>query len=173
VTQGDTERRAFVADLALQYGRRLCQYLSQRLSNRADVPDLAQEVYLRLLRVEQPEQIRSPEAYLFTVATNLLHEHTVRQAAAPPAVEIEDLAEELSAEGLDPSAHAATTQRFEALERSVSRLSPRMRTTLLLHRRDGYSLDEIGEQLGISRNVAKKHLAKALVYCRRSLWTEE
>jgi DNA-directed RNA polymerase specialized sigma24 family protein len=47
-----------------------------------------------------------------------------------------------------------------------------MRTTLLLHRRDGYSLDEIGQQLGISRNVAKKYLAKALNYCRQNLRRE-
>jgi RNA polymerase sigma factor (sigma-70 family) len=72
----------------------------------------------------------------------------------------------------DPSGDAAVQQRIEALERAVRRLSPRMRTTLLLHRRDGYSLDEIGQQLGISRNVAKKYLAKALNYCRQNLRRE-
>lgn len=168
----DTEKQAFVADLALQHGRRLRRYLSQRLQNRSDVPDLAQEVYLRLLRVERPVEIRSPEAYLFTVATHLIHEHTVRQASTPPVIEIEDVTEELSAAEVDLATQADTQQRFEALERSVGRLSPRMRTTLLLHRRDGYSLDEIGAQLGISRNVAKKYLAKALVYCRRNLRKE-
>ncbi len=168
----DIEKRAFVADLAVRHGQRLRRYLSARLRDRADVPDLAQEVYLRLLRVERPGEIRSPEAYLFTVATHLLYEHTARRSSAPPVIEIEDVTEELSAEEADPVAYADTQQRFESLERSVSRLSPRMRTTLLLHRRDGYSLEEIGALLGISRNVAKKYLSKALVYCRRNLRKE-
>jgi RNA polymerase sigma factor (sigma-70 family) len=172
VTKSDPEKNAFVADLATRHGRRLRHYLSGRIRNRSDVPDLSQEVYLRLLRVDRPSEIRSPEAYLFTVATNLIYEHTVRQSAGPPAIDLEDLDQEMSSDEPDPAVQAATQQRFEALERVVKRLSPRMRTTLLLHRRDGFSLEEIGAQLGISRNVAKKYLAKALLYCRKNLRKE-
>jgi len=172
VVKTEAEKRAFVADLATEHGRRLKRYLSARLRNPSDVPDLAQEIYLRLLRLEQPGEIRSPEAYLFTVATNLVYEHTVRNSAIPPMVELETLADRLPAEEADPAAHAAVRERFDALERAVRRLSPRMRTTLLMHRRDGFSLEEIGSQLGISRNVAKKYLAKALLYCRKNLRRE-
>lgn len=169
----DPEKPSFVADLASQHGRRLRRYLAARVRNRADVPDLAQEIYLRLLRVERPEEIRNPEAYLFTIATNLIYEHTARQAALPSTVEIGDVTDDLRAEEPDPATQAATRQRFEALERAIDRLSPRMRTTLLVHRRDGFSLEEIGSLLGISRNVAKKYLAKALLYCRKNLWKEQ
>jgi len=169
LSTGDRDKQAFVADLATRHGQRLRRFLSQRLRNRADAPDLAQEIYLRLLRVERPEQIRSPEAYLFTVATNLLHEHGARQAAAAPLIEIDEVSDELVAREQEPAAHAATMQRIESLERSIRRLSARLRTTLLLHRRDGYSLEEIAAQLGISRNVAKKYLAKALHQCRKDL----
>jgi RNA polymerase sigma-70 factor (ECF subfamily) len=172
VPKPDVEKHAFVAEVASQQGRQLRRYLAKRLRNSADVPDVAQEVYLRLLRVERPSEIRSPEAYLFTVAMHLVYEHTVRQAALPAAIELEDVADELTTGIDDLTAHAATQQRFEKFERAVSRLSPRMRTTLLLHRRDGFSLEEIGAQLGISRNVAKKYLAKALVYCRKTLGKE-
>ncbi|MEJ0037806.1 MAG: RNA polymerase sigma factor [Gammaproteobacteria bacterium] len=166
------DRHDFVADLASQQGLRLRRYLAARVRNRSDVPDMAQEIYLRLLRVERPGEIRSPEAYLFTVATHLIYEHSVRQAAAPPLVELDDLAQELRAENDDLTAQAAVQQRFDALERAIARLSPRMRTTLLMHRRDGFSLEEIGNKLGISRNVAKKYLAKALLYCRKNLRKE-
>ncbi|MEJ1964462.1 MAG: RNA polymerase sigma factor [Gammaproteobacteria bacterium] len=167
-----SDSHGFVTDLVNLHGRRLRAYLAARVRNRSDVPDLAQEIYLRLLRVERPGEIRSPEAYLFTVATHLIYEQSVRQAALPPLVELDDVTEELGAEGSDPAARAATMQRFEALERAIGRLSPRMRTTLLMHRRDGFSLEEIGDRLGISRNVAKKYLAKALLYCRRNLRKE-
>jgi DNA-directed RNA polymerase specialized sigma24 family protein len=39
----------------------------------------------------------------------------------------------------------------------------------VLHRRDGFSLEEIASQLGVSRPMAKKYLAKALLHCRRRL----
>jgi RNA polymerase sigma-70 factor (ECF subfamily) len=172
VANSDPEKHAFVAELASEHGRRLRRYLARRLRNRADVPDVAQEVYLRLLRVERPSEIRSPEAYLFTVATNLIYEHTVRESAIPASIELEDATAELASPDQDPTDRVAVQQRFDKLERAVGRLSPRMRTTLLLHRRDGFSLDEIGAQLGISRNVAKKYLAKALLYCRRNLGRE-
>lgn len=169
MAQPESPNRAFVAELATQHGRQLRRYLSRRLRNRADVPDVAQEVYLRLLRVERPAEIRNPEAYLLTIATHLVYEHGVRESSAPAVIELDDVSEELQSPADDLSWSAALQQRFERFERAVARLSPRMRTTLLLHRRDGFSLDEIGTQLGISRNVAKKYLAKALLYCRRNL----
>jgi len=39
---------------------------------KADAADLAHEVYLRILRVSDPDMIRNPEAYLVAVAGNLL-----------------------------------------------------------------------------------------------------
>ncbi|MDE2052995.1 MAG: hypothetical protein KGL45_03465 [Gammaproteobacteria bacterium] len=62
------DSNAFVAELAARHGRRLSRFLAARLRNAADIADLAQEVYLRLLRVERHDQIRNPEAYLLTIA---------------------------------------------------------------------------------------------------------
>ncbi len=167
------DRQALVAELAARHGQTLRRYLSDRIRNRADVPDLAQEVYLRLLRVQDHGHIRSAEAYLFTVATNLVYEHTVRQSARPTVVTFDDAASELyAADEADPAERAVVGQRFEALERVIGRLTPKTRTVLLLHRREGMTLEEIARRLGISRNVVKKHIAKALLYCRKNLRKE-
>jgi DNA-directed RNA polymerase specialized sigma24 family protein len=48
---GEPDNRSFDAGIAARYGNRLRRFLSVRLRNTADVPDLAQEVFLRLLRV--------------------------------------------------------------------------------------------------------------------------
>jgi DNA-directed RNA polymerase specialized sigma24 family protein len=73
------EKSAFVTSMATEYGKRLKRFLAARLRNADDVPDLAQEVYLRLLRVNDHEAIRSPEAYLVTVARHVLHQHLLGQ----------------------------------------------------------------------------------------------
>ena len=80
--------QSFVTALATKYDQRLRRYLSGRVRNTADVPDLAQEVFLRLMRVDNHDAIRSPEAYLFTVARHVVHQHTLRQAAIPASVDI-------------------------------------------------------------------------------------
>lgn len=132
------------------------------------MPDLVQEVFLRLLRIKRHETIRSPEAYLITIASHVLHQHALRQSAKPEAIDVMDALEELETVfEEDPIVRTETRQRLDELERALQALSVKARTALILHRRDGYSLDEIGKQLGISRAMAKKYLAQALSHCRR------
>jgi RNA polymerase sigma factor (sigma-70 family) len=155
--------------MALQHGQRLRRFLSRRLPNRADAPDLAQEIYLRLLRLGRHEEIRTPEAYLLTIAGHLLHEHAMRRAAAPPSVDVGELIAPHGMVDDDLCEQAQTQQRLRALGHALARLSPKSQAVLVLHRRDGYSLEEIATELGISRNTVKKHLAKALSHCRQRL----
>jgi RNA polymerase sigma factor (sigma-70 family) len=60
-------------------------------------------------------------------------------------------------------------QCLEQLQSELDRLSPKLRATFLLHRRDGLSLDEIAERLGISVPMVKKNLMQALVQLRQRL----
>ena len=169
MSKGKTDKKSFMAGVAVRYGQQLRRFLASRLRHGRDAPDLAQEVYLRLLRVEGYELIRNPEAYLITIANNLLHEHALRESSAPRAVDIDAVVDELRAPEQDnPIERADTEGRVEALWRALEKLSPKAQATLVLHRRDGYSLEEIGTQLGISRAMAKKYLAKALLHCRAS-----
>jgi RNA polymerase sigma factor (sigma-70 family) len=172
VSKAESERSSFVAAVAGRYGRQLRRYLTSRLRRAGDAPDLAQEVYLRLLRIERHELIRNPEAYVLTIANNLLHEHALRQAAAPPITDIDAAFAELQASEPDPADQADAQQRIRELERALERLSPKAQAALLLHRRDGYSLEEIGARLGVSRAMAKKYLAKSLAHCRMWLGHE-
>lgn len=160
-------RQSFVSEIANRYGDRLRRFLSQRLRNVADAPDLAQEVFLRLMRVEHHETIRSPEAYLFTVASHVLHQHTLRQSMSPVTVDISELFSELQLTSTDdPAASVDVEQRIEHLRFSLAQLPPKISTTLMLHRFAGFSIEEIGQQLGVSRPTAKKYLARALTHCR-------
>ena len=162
-------RQSFVSEIASRYGDRLRRFLSQRLRNVADAPDLAQEVFLRLLRVEHHETIRSPEAYLFTVASHVLHQHTLRQSMTPVTVDISELFSELQlTSNDDPAARVDVAQRIEHLEHSLKALPPKISTTLMLHRYAGFSIEEIGVKLGVSRPTAEKYLARALTHCREA-----
>jgi RNA polymerase sigma-70 factor (ECF subfamily) len=164
---GVPDNRSFVAGIAARYGSRLRRFLSVRLRNTADVPDLAQEVFLRLLRVDGYESIRSPEAYLFTIASHVIHQHAVRRSSEPVSVDIAEVFSELrTSSSDDPPDQVAHAQRLAELERILDHLPTRVATALVLHRVAGYSVQEVGDELGVSRETAKKYLARALEHCR-------
>jgi len=73
----------------------------------------------------------------------------------------------------DPATEVEAQLRVEELERALGQLSPRVQAALILHRRDGLSLEEIAVRFGVSRSMVKKYLAKALRHCRQQLESEE
>jgi RNA polymerase sigma-70 factor (ECF subfamily) len=148
--------------------------LAARLRNAADVSDLVQEVFLRLMRVERHESIRNPEAYVMTVAGHLLHQHTLRSAAAPKSLSAVDVFVDLqTAIETDPVAQLDAQRRLAQLDLALEQLAPNVHATFVLHRRDGMTLEEIAKQLGVSRPMVKKYLAKALFECREYLEPEK
>lgn len=162
--------RALITGLVASHGVKLRRFLLLRLRNAADVPDILQEVYLRMLRVPNVESIRSPEAYLFTVAQHVVQQHGLKQSATPPSIELSEMLNSARAvPDVDPVLDLDAQQCLEQLQAELDRLSPKLRATFLLHRRDGLSLDEIAERLGTSLPMVKKNLMQALVQLRQRL----
>jgi DNA-directed RNA polymerase specialized sigma24 family protein len=64
-------KHSLVEKLFKQHRDALQAFFYRRVRAKRDAADLAQEVYLRILRVADPDAIRNPEAYLYTVAANL------------------------------------------------------------------------------------------------------
>lgn len=168
------DRRAFVTEIATKYGKRLRRYLSARLrNNSADVSDLEQEVFLRMLRVDWHESIRNPAAYVMTVAGHVLHQHILRGDAMPESLEgLGVLVDQQTASQPGPEAQVDAQRRLQALDRALESLAPNVRATFVMHLRDGMTLDEIAEELGVSRSMVKKYLAKALFQCDEHLKPE-
>jgi RNA polymerase sigma-70 factor (ECF subfamily) len=151
------------------------RFFVSRLPDAADAPDLLQEVYLRILRLERPDLIRCPEAYLFTIAANIAREYNLKRSQRPvhialdetPTAEIPADTEPFATPAPEDAAHRA--ERIHRLEQVLAQLSPKARAVLLWHRRDGCTYDEIAQRLGISRNMVKKYLSQALAHCRNSI----
>ncbi len=132
------DRQYFMSSMAQQYGRRLRRFLSTRLRNASDVPDLAQEVFLRLMRVQDFDNIRSPEAYLFTVASHVIHQHTLRESSAPIERDLAGAFVELQTRSHDdPEVYAQIEQQMEGLQVVLRELPPRVAATLVLARLQG------------------------------------
>ncbi|WP_445144802.1 RNA polymerase sigma factor [Dyella sp. Tek66A03] len=157
--------------LFAEKGAALSGYFLRRVKHRWDAQDLVQEVYLRLLRIEPADaaSIRNPEAYLFTVAANLIKEHAVLRQQFPLASDgLEEVMERLSA----PSSAEAELDRElrrQRLGELIARLPPKCRAVLVMHYRDELSYRAIAEQLSISTHMVKKYIVKGLAACRQRM----
>lgn len=164
------DRQSRVAGLLDSHGPQLRRFLIRRVRNAADVPDIIQEVFLRMLRIPDYEALRSPEAYLFTVAQHVAQQHALREAASPEAVDVTRMVAELhAAADSDPAMQASADQALERLDRALERFSPKVRAVFILHRHHGLSLEQISRELGISFPMAKKYLVKALYQIRQQM----
>jgi len=158
---GSGRRAAVIED----QGARVERFLRSRLASEADAQDLAQEAYLRLLRVKDPKLIQDPVAYLFRIARNLVHEWYT--SLPPPSDSIDDV--EIAEDGMSIEALAESGQQMDRLKQVMAHLSPKCRAAIVMHRRDGMTYEEIAKALGVSTAMVKKYLSQGLARCRARL----
>jgi RNA polymerase sigma factor (sigma-70 family) len=158
------DKQAFVAELSRKHGAHLRRFLARKLyAAEQDIPDLMQEIFLRIMRVRHHETIRSPQAYLFTVAFHVMYQYKLSVAQNPESVDIIDaLSDSESYAEQDSSNLLDARQRLAEMERALKELPRNVQAAFVLCRRYGYSLEEIAKQLGVSRSMVKKYLKKAM-----------
>lgn len=165
------DKRAFWAGMFDRHQSALHGFFRRRGAEAFDAQDLVQEIYLRLLRVDSRDGnvIDNPEAYLYTVASNLVKEHGMLQKRATRHLEIGSLVTEL--ESPDASAEDLLDRdaRHRDLHKVLDSLPPRCRAVMIMQYRDEMTYREIAAEMGVSTHMVKKYVVRALALCRRAL----
>jgi RNA polymerase sigma factor (sigma-70 family) len=169
-----SEKTAWVHDVfRVKYGA-LLRFLVTRLPRREDAEDLAQEAFLRLLRVPHTDLIRQPDAYLFRIAANLVVEFRMRARRALVSFDSEQALRAVDvSEPEDSVSPAEQLLDSASLQRAIDSLPAKPRAALILQRRDGLTYAQIGARLGVSPDMVKKYLASAIARCRLTLGEEK
>ena len=150
-----------------QFRAPLKQFLAVRRGLvEADVDDVAQEVFLRLLRYDRAELVSDPRGYLFKVAANVASEWSMRARSRLPHQPgwLDDLPGET-----DLPAELESAERNSELRSALRALRPRMREILRLHFEDGLTHEAIAARLGVTRRVVKRDIADAYAALRIGL----
>jgi RNA polymerase sigma factor (sigma-70 family) len=162
--------KSWIGRMVAEHGERLRSFLRHRVGRADEVADLAQEVYLRLLRLPESATVTNPEGYVFAVANNLVKERALltRRFAQSVAHDAREIEIELA---LNPpfGAEVDADRSVRLLHEALAELSPKCRAVVVLHYRDEMSYAEIALRLGISAAMAKKYRHKALLHCRRCM----
>ena len=145
-------------------------FFRRRVRSTADAADLAQEVYVRMLRISDQEAIRSPVLYLFTVANNLVKEHAVLERRRPGGIDIDAAPAHEQLETLPAfDGELDAKQRVARLGVVLNQLGPKCRAALVLRFTHELSYREIALHLGVSAQMAKKYVAQGLGHCQRRM----
>lgn len=167
----DEQFRGSVSGAYRAFHAELLKFLGKRLGSSADAADLAQDAFTQWLDWRDRRTVEQPRAFLFQIARNLLRDHWRRQQARPQASEDLDTGHMLDAmvdeQGASPLEKVEQQQRLHLLARALDDLSPRRREAFVLHKFDGLSQVEVAQRMGISLSMVEKHIASALLHCKR------
>lgn len=140
--------------------------LASRLRRPEDIEDLAQEVYLRLLRVPKPDLVRHPQSYLYRVALNVAEEwrHRAQQSLEHGSDALEALE---ASDG--PEDDAMQAERDTSVRYALDRLPQNARVALVLHTHKGLTYEQIANHMNVSRRAVKRYVANGYVAMREML----
>jgi RNA polymerase sigma factor (sigma-70 family) len=150
---------------------RLCRLL---LMNPQDAEEVAQEVFLRLVREQAANHaIVSWKAWLTRVAVNACHDRKRsawwklwNRSRSSDGAEIDMT---FPADTGTPEEHLLSRERQKQLWRTFGALSPRQREVFVLRRLEGLSTEEAAMMLGLTTGSIKRHLFHAMHNLQKAL----
>lgn len=154
----------FARNAAEFYSADLHRFLARRMHRPHDIEDLAQEVYIRLLKIHQGEFVKNPKAYILQTAANVEYDFRERHRRANKFVVVDsEVVEEASANlpdetRGDPAQRLSTEKQLNA---ALAKLSPIHQTVLVMRYREEYSYGEIAKALKVTVRQVERYLANA------------
>ena len=132
-----------------------------------DVDDILQEAFIRVLRSDAQQEIKSPKGYLFVVSRNLVLK-TLAQQSKDIHSEID---EALLESDVDNSVEKELYQKlkFQRFSEVLNSLPEKHRRAILLRKLYCLSHKEIAKKMDISVSSVEKYIAKGLKQCKQSL----
>ncbi len=163
-TSHETKGRFFL-DLVQNEQTPLLKYLTARFADAEEAKDIAQEAWLRIYRLDHPEALKNPKAFLFQTASNLAIDKLRRAKLEQRYIEQETDGER--------SASVETTVEHQdvlsIINAALYELPMKCRQAFYMHRARGYSYPEIAKQLDVSTSMVEKYIIQALKHFRNKL----
>lgn len=154
----------------------LVRFFAKRTGSPAAAEDIVQDLYLRISSGPAPDDLRSAEAYLYRVGSNLMLDRMKaerRQGAREEGwgrLQAGDGPEGVAEE--PPADEAvASRQRLAILVRALDDLPPQVAKAFRRHKFDGLTHGEVAAELGVSRSAVEKYIMTALKHLMAKVGT--
>jgi DNA-directed RNA polymerase specialized sigma24 family protein len=157
---------AFIDRVIGQFRKRVWELLVRGPGNASGARDEARRVHRQLREKDWRDLVRDPEAYVFLAVADVLQAFdSPRRADASPRADVAAPRQNASDTHQNDEYKSAIRPIVARLQNGLSDLSPLCRATLILHRRDKLSLEEIARRLHIQVPEAREHLKTGILHC--------
>lgn len=146
----------------LRHEASLTQMLRRCWPNQDDVPDLRQEVYIRVYESAARQRPDSPRAFLLATAKNLILDRVRRERVVSIELTQDFDSPSVLVEGISPEQRVNARQELGRLAGAIDQLSANCRAVVWLRRVDGLSQREVAQKLGMQEGTVASHLARGL-----------
>ena len=165
MSRENLERARWFAEEVQPHESSLRAYLHGAARSPADVDDLLQNSYLRLLRVYAQAPIRSVKSLLFAIARNAVRD-AIRRRTTASEIPISEINSAYVMDQTPGVVELVNHRQAHALLAEAIRLLPqRCREVLLLRKIHGLSQREIALKLGITENTVESLVSKGARRC--------
>lgn len=161
----DSEQSRWFEEHVQPHEAMLRAWLRSRFHSEADVDDVIQEAYVRLLRKREETEVVSAKAFLFAVARNLALDRLRHRQVSRTEPLAESEAWSVLEEGDGIPETIAHHQELELLTEAIQSLPDRCRQIFTLRKVYGLSQPEIAERLGVSENTVSAQLTIGVKKC--------
>lgn len=139
-------------------------WLRGRLQSSQDAEDVAQDTFLRVLRVSQKaEALREPRHFLVTIARGLTIDLFRRRSLERQYLEA--LAALPEAEWPSEEQRAIASEALVLLDAMLAGLGSKVREVFILAQFEELTYQQIATRLGLSLRTVNNHMAKAITHC--------
>lgn len=138
----------------------LVEFLRRSWRHTADLPDLRQDIYIRVLEAAKAQRPDPVRPFVFAIARNLLIDRFRRERIIP-IDGVPDLAEiEVASDAPLPERAVIARDELRHLQAALDRLPVRCREAVVLKQVYGLSRREVALRMGISELTVKAHLGE-------------
>lgn len=168
------EKNTAEADLPARLNQRfrppLMAFFLRRLKDYADAEDLTQETLLRLIKAHALTQLDQAEGYVFTTASNVLHDYCRKLQRFDPSRSIsveeanESGLESQLVEGLSPERVLLGQDSLNEIMSQLETLGELTREIFVLFRFEHMKQKDIAAVYGIGLSTVEKHVMRAAMH---------
>ncbi len=156
--------------LFLEHRPALVDYAARLLGSRDQAEDIVQDAFLRLkLKDSDDYAPRQVLSYLYSIVRNLAFDQLKRRSVEARGRDIDPPFWILPQEPDSPEEAVLLADQARIASQTMEELAPDMRRAIELYRIEGWTLEAIAEELGISVATAHRMIRSGMVKIALSL----
>ena len=137
------------------------RFFQRRVKEREDIPDLIQDVFVRLLGRGGEANIEHLNSYVLQIAASVLVDRSRRRSVRHHDDHVQFDPQRSAEADIGPDRIVAGREALRMLMFAVEQMPERTRSVFVLRRLEQMSYKEIAKRLGLSVSAVEKHMVRA------------